>query len=137
MKSSWVIIIDKDIDKVLILKRSKKVRNPNQWCFPGGSSKKEKPKTLAKHEALEEVGIEYKKKDLGKIVEINLKKKDYHYYVAFAKEGFEVRLDKESKAFKWVKLKSLENHKNQHQSIRVFVKYINDNKYGLLKDSII
>lgn len=133
MNCSWVIIIDSEVDKVLILKRSKNVRNPGQWCFPGGSSKKQKPRILAKNEALEEVGIEYKKKDLGKIIELSLNNKSYHYYVAFAKEGFKVRLDKESKAFKWVKLNSLEHHKNQHNSIRKFVKYINSNKYKLLK----
>lgn len=133
MNCSWVVVIDKDVDKVLILKRSKNVRNPKQWCFPGGSSKKKNPKTLAKHELLEEVGIEYKKKDMGKIVEMELNKKSYHYFVVFGKTGLKVRLDKESSKFKWVKLKSLEHHKDQHQSIRKFVKYINDNKYQFLK----
>jgi len=137
MISSWVVIIDVKVDKVLILKRSRIVKNPGQWCFPGGSAKNKNPIKLAKTEAFEEVGIEYKKKDLTSIIELTIgKSKNYHYYIAFAKEGFKIRLDKESKAFKWVKLKSLERHKNQHGSIKSFVKKINEEKYNMIKNKI-
>lgn len=133
MNCSWIILIDKKVDKVLILKRSKVVRNPGQWCFPGGSSKKNGPRKLAKKELYEEVGVDIPKRKLFKALEIQLKKKDYTYYILFYDGENPLTLDKESKKLKWVKLKSLEHHRNQHQSIRRFVKYINENKYNLLK----
>jgi len=134
MNCSWVIFIDREVDKVLILKRSKSVRNPKQWCFPGGSSKKRSKKKLARAEALEEVGIKLKKSHLNKFIDIDLKNKEYNYYVVFSTTARLINLDKESSKFKWVKLKSLEHHKNQHQSIRRFVKFVNDNKYKLLEE---
>lgn len=121
MIASWVIFFHPKSEKVLILKRSKFVRNPNQWCFPGGSSRKHKKKRLAIKEAKEEVGI--KTKDINLILKVPTKRKLYFFYIYFIKpKKANVILNYESEKYKWVKITSLSKRKNLHRSIKLFIK---------------
>lgn len=122
MISAWVIFIAPSSKKVLLLKRSNQVRNPGQWCFAGGSSKKDKARKLAIKEAKEEIGIDVKK-DILFILKIPTRRKHYYFYYYFIKpRKARILLNYESEKFKWVKLSKLKDQKNLHKSVKVFLK---------------
>lgn len=120
MNASWVIFIDKKKKKVLLLKRSDQVKNSGQWCFPGGSSKKTKPKKLAKKEALEEVGL--KLKDIDLLLEVPTTDKNYYFYVYYLKiKSTYISLDLESSKYKWQYISKIRKQKNLHKSVKLFL----------------
>lgn len=124
MLSSWLIFYHPKTNKVLIIKRSQQVRNPGQWCFPGGSTNKDiKARKLAKKEAREEVGI--KLKDISLVLKTNTRNKLYYFYIYYInppKKRLNIIINHESDNYKWVSLGKLKKLKNSHKSIKLFLK---------------
>lgn len=122
MKAAWVIFIDSRTGKILILKRSKKVRNPGQWCFPGGSAKKVKAKKLAKQEVFEEVGLVNIRKLIA-ILKVVTRSKRYYFYLKIVdKDKLDIKINHESVKYKWVKMERIQEIYRLHRSIRIFIK---------------
>lgn len=120
--TSWVIFIRENTGEVLITKRSKVVRNPKMWNFPGGSTKKKlKPKKLARKEAWEEVGLTMGK--IKSVLVVRTTYKSYFYYlVPITTE--DIKLNYESSKYRWCEIDKLKGIKKKHKSLNLFLKNI-------------
>ena len=120
MISSWLVVLNKNTKKVLILKRSDSSNNRGKWDFPGGSTKGLKShRKLIYKETLQEIGIRPTK--LSFIYSVRRKNKKYHYYMYFVKEDILPTLSHEHSDFKWVKIYKLKYLKKLHLSVKVFI----------------
>jgi len=125
MTSSWCLVIDRQQNKVLVLKRSKTSNNKGQWDFPGGSKKGFKNhRKLIYKELLEEIG--FKPPRLSYRLSIVSKGKRYHYYVYYKGHKVNPQLSGEHTKYKWVRLHKLNLLKNAHKSIKIFNKHIRE-----------
>lgn len=101
-KSVWVIL--QYDDEVLLLKRSKKSNNPKLWNFPGGGiEKNETAKKSAVREVKEEAGIDIKVQDLIFTERQVTNERVMYFYTVFLERKPDVKLNKESSDFKWLK----------------------------------
>lgn len=127
MKASWVIFLNTENDRILVIKRSKLVRNANKWGFPGGSSKKKKAKKLAKKEALEEVGI--KTKNIKLILKVPTKKKKHYFYLVYLDRQVDITLNYESSNYSWVHIDEfIDKSPRLHKPVKLFLKHYRDGK---------
>jgi len=105
------VVIVKDQDEVLLLKRSKKSKNPGKWDLPGGHlDKGETLEEAIKREVTEETGLKIKVADIIGTTEFSKDSKHFKNekrglrYLAYFKEG-EVKLNKkEHQEFEWLKI---------------------------------
>lgn len=106
-QSAWVALQDKVSGDILILKRSNKTKNKNQWCLPGGSKRKRGGLTnLAIKELKEETGVDIDKEiftNKAKKHIILTKKKNYVIFKIKVNRGdINIEINEESKDYKWV-----------------------------------
>ena len=123
---SWVVCFNKNNQKILLGKRSDKVKNPNQWGLPGGHlNKNEKPKSAASRECEEETGKSTELSELSKIGTFTTKKgKKHHFYLYIIDKKFDAEsIDDETSLFKWCKLSNLKtkNDLDLHKSTKIFI----------------
>lgn len=100
-------VIVREEREVLLLKRTKDVKNPNKWDLPGGHL--EKGETLEesiKREILEETGLEVEVGEILKTTEFSKDSKHFKdekrglRYLAYYEEG-EVEISEEHQDFGW------------------------------------
>lgn len=92
-----------DDGKFLILKRSDSSSSPGLWNFPGGGIEEdETPMEAAIRELHEEAGIVVEEDDAKYVGEILTKRMRIYFYITDEYSG-DVKINKESSDFKWVK----------------------------------
>lgn len=123
IKRVWLILQLEDTREVIILKRSKHSRNPKQWDFIGGSSRKRKnPRNLIRKESLEEIGLVLS--GISLIKTTYNKKSIYYYFTSIISrdELSRLELNYEHSAMKLIHFSKLKTKKKLHHSIKVFIK---------------
>lgn len=111
MKAVNAIILSKDKNKLLIIKRKSGLHS-GLWAFPGGLVEKgETDEQALKREIKEETGLQIKK-IIRKIADYNYSRKDKSItsgknYLVLVK-NFDVQINNEVLEFKWASLEELE-----------------------------
>lgn len=127
---AWVIFYNPQTKKILLGKRSKKVKKSGTLGFAGGHLNSfERSKIAAAREAFEETAENTPIDKLKKIDEISdYKGKKYHYYLNIVEKYFTpVSNDGETSEFLWCKLEELEKLGDKlHKSVTLFVDHIRD-----------
>lgn len=122
---SWLILRVEGTHKILILKRSKKSRNPGQWDFIGGSSTKRRidPRKLIRKETIEEIGfvLPY----VTRRITVWAKFSIYHYFISTItlKQLKTIELSHEHSAYKIVNVNKLRHMKRLHHSIKIYLNH--------------
>jgi 8-oxo-dGTP pyrophosphatase MutT (NUDIX family) len=124
IKRAWLIVHIIGTNKIAILKRSKTSRNPGQWGFVGGSSKKERlsPRKLIRKESHEEIGLTFSQSTM--VNSLVRRNSIYYYFITnITLEQFnKLKLNYEHSRIKLINPNKLINKRRLHHSIKVYLR---------------
>lgn len=121
-QSVWVVVLSLDSKRILVAKRSDKVRNSGKWNFLGGRvNDKETTVKAAARELQEEVGIKVNPYSLFLFKTLNTEKSTIFGYIALTKTESRVKLNKESTKYKYVSMDDLRKL-NLHLPTKLLIK---------------
>jgi len=132
IKTSNLIIINDEKNKILLFKRAKNDEEANKWSFVGGTVEEyESFEDTLRREIKEEINCNIEEFSFFKMYSIN-NKIESKYFIGKIKG--EIKLDyNELSEYKWFNLdENILNEEiafNQNEIIKDLIKYISDTKY--------